>query len=273
MPKLDLGDGVSLNYSIKGEGIPIVFVHPPVITSVNFNYQMDGLSHKYRIITFDIRGHGQSSFSSSPLTYPLIVEDIKVLLDKLEIEKAFICGYSTGGSIALEFLLTYPNRSLGGIIVSGMSEVSDAYLQKKISLGVKLASAKAKSILAMSISLSNSNTTNLFNKMFVEAKKSHIENIKQYFRCSLQYNCTAQLENIHAPILLVYGKKDTSFHKYAAILQKKLPNNTLKLINENHRIPTKAAYQLNELIKIFVSEKYAQEQYSGRQEQLITENN
>lgn len=251
MPMIDLGDGVSLNYSVKGKGVPIVFIHPPVITSVNFKYQMDGLSHKFNIITFDIRGHGQSGFSKTPLTYPLIAEDMVRLLDKLEIKKAFICGYSTGGSIALEFLLNYPNRSLGGIIISGMSEVSDTYLQKKISLGVQLASARAKSILAMSISLSNSDTTKLFNKMFTEAKRSHIINIEQYFRYSLQYNCTAQLENIYSPILLVYGKKDTSFHKYANILQKKLPNHVLKLINENHRIPTKAAYQLNELIKDF----------------------
>lgn len=251
MPLFDLGNNVSLNYTIKGEGIPIVFIHPPVITSVNFIYQMNSLSHKYKIITFDIRGHGQSTFSNTPLTYPLIVEDIVRLLDTLEIEKAFICGYSTGGSIAFEFLLRNPNRSLGGIIVSGMSEVSDMYLHKKISLGVKLASAKAKSLLAMSISLSNSNTKQLFNKMFAEAKKSHIENIEQYFRYSLQYNCTAQLTNIKAPILLVYGTKDTSFHKYAAIFQKQLPNYLLKLIDSNHRIPTKASYQLNRLIMDF----------------------
>ena len=251
LPTLDLRDGVSLNYSVKGEGIPIIFIHPPVITSVNFTFQMDGLSHKYKIITFDIRGHGQSSFSNTPLTYPIIVEDIVELLDKLEIEKAYFCGYSTGGSIALEFLLRNPSRSFGGIIVSGMSEVSDTYLYKKISLGVKLARAKATSILAMSISLSNSNTTKLFNKMFAEATKSHIENIEQYFRYSLQYNCTDQLINVNTPILLVYGKKDTSFHKYAAIFQNHLPNYELKLIDENHRIPTKAAYQLNEIIKDF----------------------
>jgi pimeloyl-ACP methyl ester carboxylesterase len=50
------------------------------------------------MITFDIRGHGKSQYSNKPLTFPLIVEDIKLLLDHLEVEKAFICGYSTGGS-------------------------------------------------------------------------------------------------------------------------------------------------------------------------------
>jgi len=256
MPMLDLGDGVSMNYSVKGEGVPIIFIHPPVLSSINFKYQIDALSYSCQVITFDIRGHGRSHSSSTPITYPLIVEDINKLLNKLEIEKAFICGYSTGGSIALEFLLTYPKQSLGGIIISGMSEVNDLYLRQKISLGVRLAKAGAKTILASSFSLSNSNTKKLFKRMFTEAQQGNIQNIEQYLRYSLQFNCTNQLKNISHPILLVYGIKDKSFHHYAEIFHKKLPNNELKFINENHRIPTKAAYELNGLIKQFCQSTY-----------------
>ena len=112
MPMLDL-DGISLYYTVKGKGIPIVFIHPPVLTSVNFKYQMDELSKKFKVITFDIRGHGRSKYSKQAITYQLIVEDIKHLLDHLEVKKAFICGYSTGGSISLEFLLSHGDRALG----------------------------------------------------------------------------------------------------------------------------------------------------------------
>ena len=49
------------------------------------------------------------------------VGDILSLLDHLRIDKAFICGYSTGGTIVLEYLLTNANRALGGIVISGMS--------------------------------------------------------------------------------------------------------------------------------------------------------
>lgn len=244
-------DGSSLFYTVNGTGTPIVFIHPPVISSVIFNYQLEGLSQNFQVITFDIRGHGKSSFSSEPITYSLIVEDIKKLLDHLEMDKAFVCGYSTGGSIALEFLLTFPNRALGGILISAMPEVNDAYLRKRISLGMKLAKVGAKSILAYSISWSNSNTKDIFKKMFTEARQGDIKNIEQYIRFSLQYNCTHQLGNIDHPILLVYGIKDKSFHQYAKLLQEKLPNNELKFVNENHRIPTKAANEINELIMKF----------------------
>ena len=130
MPTLDV-DGISLYYTVNGKGIPIVFIHPPVLTCVNFKYQVEELSKEFQVITFDIRGHGRSQYSDQPVTYPLIVEDIKRLLDHLKIKKAFICGYSIGGSVALEYLLNSADMSLGGIIISGMSEVREKYLKKK----------------------------------------------------------------------------------------------------------------------------------------------
>lgn len=252
MPFLQIDTETRMYYSVRGSGIPIVFIHPPVLTSANFDYQTSFLSQYFQTITFDIRGHGKSEFSNTSITYQLIVSDIKKLLDHLEIEKAFICGYSTGGSITLEFLLTFPNRAYGGIIISGMPNVNDDYLRKKIRIGINLAKVRAKFILAWSISMGNSNTAAIFKKMFAEARQGDIRNMEQYFHCSLQYNCTQQLEKIEHPILLVYGKKDLSFHQYAMVLQERLPHNQLLLIDENHRIPTKAAKELNESIMQFV---------------------
>ncbi|WML44874.1 alpha/beta hydrolase [Neobacillus sp. PS3-40] len=252
MPILEV-DGISLYYSVKGNGIPIVFIHPPVLTSINFRYQVDELSLHFKVITFDIRGHGRSQYSKKTISYSLIVEDIRHLLNHLEIKKAFICGYSTGGSIVLEFLLTTPNNALGGIVISGISEVRDRNLKKRISLGIKLAKARAISILAWSISWSNSNTKELFLKMFTEARKGNAKNIEQYYSYSLNYDSTQYLGNIHLPVLLVYGDEDKSFYNYANILHKKLPYNELKFIEHvKHQIPTKAAIKLNELIKQFV---------------------
>lgn len=252
MPMLDV-NGISLNYSVKGEGIPIVFIHPPVLTSLNFRYQIEELSKEFKVITFDIRGHGRSQYSALPVTYPLIVEDIKHLLDHLKIKKAFICGYSTGGSIVLEFLLNSADWALGGIVIGGISEVSDKHLKNKISLGMSLARKGAVPVLALSVSWTNSNTQELFINMFNEARKGDSRNIEQYYNYSLHYNCTHQLEKIDLPIFLVYGKEDKRFHYYAKLLNEKLPCKELKFIEHTkHQIPTKAANELNDLINHFI---------------------
>jgi pimeloyl-ACP methyl ester carboxylesterase len=252
MAMLEL-DGVSMYFSIKGEGIPIVFIHPPLLTSENFRYQMVELSQAFKVITFDLRGHGRSQYSPKPFTYPLIVEDIKQLLNHLGIDKAYLCGYSTGASIALEFMLTYSHRAFGGILVSGMSEASDLYLRQRISLAARLANPRTLSFLAYSITWGNSDTKETFKKLYNEAVKGDARNINQYYQYSLEYNCTNQLEQINLPNLLVYGKKDKSFHQYANLLHKKLPSNELKFLSkEKHQIPTKAAGELNQLITDFV---------------------
>lgn len=252
MPFLNV-DGTNLYFNVRGKGISLVFIHPPLLTSVNFEYQIKTLSQYFQIITFDIRGHGKSQYSREPISYSLIVEDIKQLLDHLNVKKAFICGYSTGGSIVLEFLLTAAERALGGIIISGMSEVRDLSLKKRISLGITFAKSGVIPVLSWPICWSNSDTLKLFKKMVSSASKSNAQNIEQYYHYSLNYNCTNQLKNIHFPVLLVYGKKDKAFHSYALLLHDHLPDNELLFIeNANHRIPTKAADELNAIIQQFI---------------------
>jgi pimeloyl-ACP methyl ester carboxylesterase len=101
MPKANV-NGTILHYHVHGRGTPIVFIHPPLLNRAVFRYQEVQLTDPFQVITFDIRGHGFSPPSETPLTYTLIAEDIKALLDHLNIRQAYLCGYSTGGGIALE---------------------------------------------------------------------------------------------------------------------------------------------------------------------------
>lgn len=253
MPRNEI-NGYVMYYTDTGEGTAIVFVHPPVLTSANFYNQIRGLSAEFRTVAFDIRGHGQSEPSEEEITYPLIAKDIKELMDRLRIEKAFVCGYSTGGSIVLEFLLAYPDRALGGIVIGGMSEVSDRKLRNMILLGRFFSRIGAIGTIALSVAWSQANRKpSLFRRLFKDAKKGNAKNAKQYYQYSLHYNCTEQLKNISQPVLLVYGQKDRPFHRYAALLQRLLPQNELYFIKKTkHQVPTKAADELNELIRQFI---------------------
>lgn len=256
MPKTHI-NGYNMHYIDQGEGTAIIFIHPPILTSLNFKYQIEKLSKKYRTIAFDIRGHGQSESSKKKVTYPLIVEDIRLLMDRLGIEKALLCGYSTGGSVVLEFLLTYPERALGGIVIGGMSEASDWKLRSKISLGRILTKIGAIRTVALPVAWGQANTKlSLVRLLFNDAKKGYAKNVEQYYQYSLEYNCTAQLGNINHPVLLVYGEKDKGFHPYAKLLKDRLPKSELFFIRKTkHQIPTKAAAKLNELIEQFINKE------------------
>lgn len=252
MPKLPI-NGVQLDVISQGTGIPIIFIHPPVLNHNVFTYQIRELSKHFHVIAFDIRGHGKSEASSVPLTYPLIVEDMKQILDAHQIDRAYICGFSSGGSIALEFLLQHPERSLGGIIIGGMAEINNWKLRAQIHIGIGLSKLKAIGFLAFNFAITNRRKMRDFWKMFVAARKGNAKNIEQYFRYSLDYSCRSRVSNITAPVLLVNNVKDNIFLPFSRFLHKKLPNSELKLIqNSNHIIPTKEAEKLNNLIIEFI---------------------
>ncbi len=243
-------NGTMLHYETRGDGVPIVFIHPPLLTSANFRYQQAQLSDEFQVITFDIRGHGQSDPSEMPVTYELIAEDIKHLMDHLKIDKAFVAGYSTGGSIALEAMLAYPDRFEGGILISAMSEASDFMLRNRIRLAMGLSGWKPTiDLLKLVISWGNSDRTQTFRNLLRDSRSGNSQNIHEYYSYSLNYNCTEELSQITSPILLLYGGKDRGFKRYRKKLQQGLSQfKTVILQKEKHQLPTKAAADLNKVM-------------------------
>jgi pimeloyl-ACP methyl ester carboxylesterase len=202
-------NGCRLYYTVQGQGTAILFIHPPGVTHINFRYQMNELSKYFRVISFDIRGHGRSQFSEQTLTYPLIVEDIKQLLDHLEIQKAFISGYSAGGSIALEFLLSHPERAIGGIVISGMSEVNDWVLKSRMKLGVAVSLSRATSTLASGGATGIQRASHLIYeaKQSVGDMTALVEAKQDLQRLLEQYECILEmLEKIEKDILSLLGE-------------------------------------------------------------------
>ena len=91
----------------------MVFVHGgPGDNSSSFRKMAKQLSSDFRVTLFDFRGCGLSTrnLATKDLTIPNYVNDIKELLDHLEIDSSILLGHSFGGAIAVEFASIYPNR-------------------------------------------------------------------------------------------------------------------------------------------------------------------
>ena len=71
---------------------------------------VEQLSDYFRIVRYDIRGHGLSEASPSPYSVRDLSEDVVALMDLLEISRAVICGVSVGGIIAQSLALDHPER-------------------------------------------------------------------------------------------------------------------------------------------------------------------
>lgn len=264
MPKANI-NGTLLHYHTDGEGTPIIFVHPPLINRAVFRYQEVQLADRFQVVTFDIRGHGFSPRSEAPVTYPLIVEDIVRLMDELGLEQAYLCGYSTGGSIVLEALLTHPDRFRGGICLGAMAAVTDWNVKAQISAAALLTRLNMKTTAALLISKANADMRETFHNLYYEAIRGDVENWRQYFEASMKYNCTERLPAIKAPVLLINGESDIRFKGYGHQLHRLLPNSTLAYIpGAKHYIPTKNSAEFHDLLTKWVLEQEIKAAADGR---------
>ena len=120
MPMLKL-DGVDVHYEMAGSGHPIVLVHGHGLDSRMWDGQIAGLSRLYTVVRYDFRGHGKSSAPGTGYSRPRLAHELFLLVDALGLTKPSIVGHSRGGTVGLEYALTYPTRiSTLTVVASGI---------------------------------------------------------------------------------------------------------------------------------------------------------
>ena len=111
--------GARIRYVDAGAGAPVLLIHGftgDIERSWINTGVLDGLKPYYRVIAFDLRGHGHSDKPHDPRAYDQVGLDAIRLLDHLGIEKAHMVGYSLGGIIVLKLLTTHPQRFLTAVV-------------------------------------------------------------------------------------------------------------------------------------------------------------
>jgi pimeloyl-ACP methyl ester carboxylesterase len=118
MPHLTTDDNVELYYEQVGSGIPVVFVHEFAGDVRSYEMQMRYFGQRYRCIAFNARGYPPSDVPEDGKFYSQerARDDIRAVLDSLQIDKAHIVGLSMGGFAALHFGFTYPDRARSLVI-------------------------------------------------------------------------------------------------------------------------------------------------------------
>lgn len=128
MPTLTLSDGVGLHYEAWGDPAapPVVLLHGLTGDLRAWAEVIGPLSERYRAIAVDLRGAGKSGAPADPETATMAryAEDIRELLDALEVEICALAGCSFGGMVALQFATTWPER-VAALIASDSSAARD----------------------------------------------------------------------------------------------------------------------------------------------------
>src|SRR5689334_13010905 len=139
MPSLS-SNHIHLYYESTGDGPPLLFIHGLGSSTRDWEPQVADFSKSYRVITVDLRGHGQSEKPAGPYTIPEFAADVAGLLESLHASPAHIVGLSLGGAVAFQLAVDYPAllKSLtidnSGPSMGGTPEQAQAEITRRVGI-------------------------------------------------------------------------------------------------------------------------------------------
>jgi aminoacrylate hydrolase len=126
--RINVGE-LTLNYEERGQGPAFLFI-PGLVGLLNaWEFQMAHFSKRYRCISFDHRGAGDSDKPNDAYSTQALARDAIALLDKLGIDKAHVAGTSTGGCVLQNLAIDYPDR-LNCCVFSNTWVKADEYITR-----------------------------------------------------------------------------------------------------------------------------------------------
>ena len=261
-------NGTNLFYEITGTGTPLLFSHEFAGDYTSWDLQVRHFSRKYQVITYNARGYPPSDVPDDPALYSQdqSVEDIKLLLNHLNIDQAYLCGLSMGGSAILNFGIKYPNMAKALIVASAGSGSDDPEQFRKS--GGTLADALLSNGMANGIQQYATGPTRIQLRRkdpktwddFYQGLCSHSAQGSaltfrgiQMKRESL-YTLESDLKNMTIPTLIIIADEDYPCVNPANFIKQHIPSSGLSVLPQSgHAINLEDPDLFNQAIQHFIS--------------------
>ena len=248
MPFFDSA-GVKIHFHDLGSGEPVVLVHGFASTAEH-NWGGTGwitaLSAKYRVIAPDVRGHGLSDKPSEreAYGYASMGADVTRLMDHLRIARAPLIGYSMGSSIAIELMLTQPERFraivLGGIAYDdGLEDQADRDAISEAYRADDPATIKGPVAKAY--------------RRFAESMPNDLKALAALIDAERSPFDPAQLAAVRLPVVIVVGTEDHAIGDPEP-LAKMIPRARLVLLRGRDHMTAPADPRFKEVVLEFLSD-------------------
>jgi 3-oxoadipate enol-lactonase len=219
-------------------GPPVVLIHGFPFSQEMWTPQIGALSLRYRVITYDVRGHGKSPPGDGQYTLEFFVDDLIGLLDHLRIDRAVLCGLSMGGYIALRAVERNPERVRALVLCDTRSEADSN--EAKVKRAGAINAVKRQGVSAYAEGFVKA----VFAPESFTTRPEAIEKIKKIIQANpasgicgtlLALACrtdtTAALPKIGVPTLILVGDQDSLTPPSAAeAMRGKIPRSEMHVI-------------------------------------------
>ncbi|MCU0409540.1 MAG: alpha/beta hydrolase, partial [Bacteroidales bacterium] len=259
-PNADSGfitvEGGKLFYEIAGSGRNIVLLHDGMVNREIWDEQFSVLAQNYRVIRYDRRGYGKSTDPELKYSH---IEDLHQVFMQLKINEAVVFGMSSGGGLAIDFALQYPDNVRGlvlvGAVVGGLG-----YTQHMTDRGGHLdpgTAADPAKLLNYFIEddpyetySANLKAKERLRQLVPSMGRDNKVPRKPPERVALKF-----LSEIKVPALILVGEYDhPDVHAHAGAIDAGIPDSRRELIPDSgHLIPLEQPAAFNERVKSFLT--------------------
>jgi pimeloyl-ACP methyl ester carboxylesterase len=268
MPHITADDGVKLFYQETGAGIPVVFVHEFAGDWRSWEGQLRHFGRRYRCIAYNARGYPPSDVPENPENYSQARarDDIRAVLDGLNIDKAHVVGLSMGGFATLHFGFTYPDRArsltIGGCGYGAAPDQRQMFAAEALAAAARFeggigAAAESYALGPTRVQFQNKDPRGwreFADQLAGHSGKGSALTMRgvQARRPSL-YDLTAEIAKITAPTLIMTGDEDWACLEPGMMMKKLIPRAGLVVMpNCGHTINLEEPGEYNRLLESFL---------------------
>jgi pimeloyl-ACP methyl ester carboxylesterase len=264
MPHVLLVSGVPLYYEEyqpvnSTDGIPVVFLHGFMLDRRMWTFQVERFGQAHRSIFVDAKGHGLSGTSETGYGRDERVDDLCLFADALSLEKFHLVGFSMGGSTALGFALTYPERlqSLTLVAAPLARHRFFKWVTKIDALAREQGAEAAKKawldfIIPYYAPEDLREIGEIMRQMIVDqplAVWSDPMRGKYHTEADVD-----RLQSVLTPTCVIAGDRDRVFVEMAAIMNERIPSVERHIISDcGHMVPLERPKLFNDIVLEFIS--------------------
>jgi pimeloyl-ACP methyl ester carboxylesterase len=243
-------NGVGIHYQDAGQGPAILLTHGYSATSQMWAQQVEDFRSDYRMITWDLRGHGQSDSPEAISDYSesLAVGDMAAILRSCQVERAVIGGLSLGGYLSLAFHLAHPDSVRALILCDtgpGYKNAKGRDSWNRLAGGMARAFEK-RGLAALGASAEVQVSTHRSAEGLARAGHGTL--------AQFDARVIESLESIRVPTLVVVGERDEPFLAATDYMAAKIPNATKVVVPDaGHAVNIDQPQAFDRAVRSFLS--------------------
>ena len=221
-------NGITIHYEVAGEGPAVLLSHGYSATGRMWKPQANALKDSYRIISWDMRGHGQTDSPDDPAQYSeaLTIGDMLALLKFLEAGPAVIGGLSMGGFMSLAFHLAHPAMVRALVLC----DTGPGYRNAEARAGWnRMASKRADELEAQGISALGASTEVRATAKYHKSTQG-LAHAARGMLAQVDDRVINHLPDIRVPTLVIVGEQDEPFRGPSDYMAAKIPGARLEII-------------------------------------------